>query len=864
MKNLVLLFCIMLIASMSAAEDIQITFENNVLSIENDIIKRDYNTLDTFYPTSFYHKDIEQNLITAPNNTWFKFVINNDTLNSAGYQSHAIRELGHGGKEVDIRLENNDIIIHYLVQIFPGNSLTRERFVVRPRKVPFTMQSVADNIQYIFPIYNLEKATELLEIRLASWNREQLQGANIDAFPLDREWNSGDVSGANLSQCHMYHPAELVHEQSGAGSFKGPILLARNENNSGWLMAYEHGSPDNDTTRDFIKISTGLLLNNATQTGLTAIRGTFTEHETFSPQHPLQTVWVLTGCYSNSDYETGKKLIWDYLYNWQSEKSATRTPMIYYNTWGWQRDDQREFINFADLREKKIGTDIYGDATVYDPANYYNIKGSGGSRKYFSPRDVLRDENRLLKEIDFAHECGVDVFVIDDGWFDWMGDWNVDKRHYDKKLGPIKEKLDGYGMRLGLWMAPFCVHKESETFEKHPEFMAKDSTGAIPRASWGRDMACLVSDFEPYFIEKSKKLIDMGCSYFKWDGIDGQLCYADNHHHGGPNDSPQERAERYGFELINSVTRIAKALTDYKPGLIIVYDVTEKGRNIGLEFFNEGRYFWMNNGASGYDDLSQFRSKSMRTIPYEYNSIVPPVLQTYAVYPHNNSPYKAQHYNLSTAILGGHGIWGDLSELSPEERDFCKLHFNNYKRIAKTASSVRPTETGSIGSSPEVYEQIDSLSAQGQVIAFSGSITSETYQTQYFKTKSFLGVIGHAYHVPGIFGETQTGNSNLEFTFDFTEPDVARNVFVLGNNNFGAYIGRSTCWLKDIQILDDTTMMIESGAPGTINIYWPQSLGAYKITGAAESGSLQTENGDTVIELIIEKPEKITIEKVTI
>ena len=841
-----------------AESDISIQLENNVLTIENSVIRREYNTLENFTPVSFYQKNMYQNLIVQPMENWFRFVIDGDTVENAQYQSHAIRQLANGGIDLVVRLQHGDYILHYTLRMFPHSGLTCEQMNIRPSEKDITFSPLGENDMYRFPIYNLAQATNTQEINLAVWNGEQSPNMDPSAFPGGRSENGENTPGTNLSQCHMYHPRFIPGEQSST-PVKGPVLIANTENNTGWLIAYEHGSPDNDQQRDFLNITLSIHPPHATQASVKAVRGVFTEHEIFTPQKPLQTEWILMGVYEGAQFENGERLLWNYLYKWQSAKTASRIPMIYYNTWGWQRDDQQEYLYLNNVKDKRTGTDIYGDATVYPPLTYTSIRGEGGDRKTLSPRDVLRDRDRLLKEIDYAHECGADVFVLDDGWFDWMGDWNVDY-HFDKELKPIRERLYQYDMRLGLWMAPMCAHKSSKTYGKHPEFMAKDSTGNGIKAGWDREMTCLVSDYEPYFIEKCKHLIDMGCTYFKWDGLDGQYCYAENHHHGGPEDTPEERAERYGYEFINSITRMARALTDYYPDLIIVYDVTEKGRNVGLKFLSQGRYFWMNNGASAYDDLSTYRTKSMRTVPSLYHSIIPSVLQTWAVYPHNNTPFHAGQYNLYSAVLGGNGIWGDLSEMDDAERKACGQFFKNYKRISRTAAAVRPRVTGKIGSSPEIYEQIDPDSAEGQIIAFSGSIMSQTFQTRRIKTAKFLGVLGHAFHMPGIFSNPTMSESRLEFSFDFTEPDAALHAFILGGNTLGAFVGRSTCWLQNIEIANDSTLLIGTGAAGTVNVYWPDALGPYTVRGAMESGSVHTGTG-TVIELNITEPTAFTISK---
>jgi hypothetical protein len=785
------------------------------LTIENKVIKRWFNTRGEFYPNSFFYKKANTECFGPISKNWFEIGVNGHILSSAQYINHKQREMEHGGREINILLQAENVNVNYIIQVFPNSPVTRERLTFSPKDKTISLTAINGHIRLVFPKYTFFNTTKAQEIRLASWNREQMLEVNVNAFPATRDWDPTENKGLNLSQCHMYHPAFLDFSPSEFSSRKCPILIGSDEN-KGWLIAYEHGSPDNDPSRDFLKIATKSF-EGGTTVWVTAERGAYLDNEPVTKQKPFRTVWVDVGVFKGNNLDTGRAAFWDFLYHWQSEHSATRKPLVYYNTWGWQRDDQKEYVNFEQLTETLKGTSVAREPTVYETVTYYNVKGAGGRRKNIAPVDVLRNEERLLREIDYAHQIGADVFVLDDGWFDWVGDWNLNPKAFPDSLGRVKTKLGGYGMRLGFWLAPYCVNENSHTFAEHPEFMAlgKDGNKQMSRnPSWGY-MTCIVSDYTDYFIEKCKRLIDMGATYFKWDGFDGQYCYADSHYHGGAKDDPNARGQRYGYEFINTITQMAHELIEYCPDLVIVYDVTEKDRNVGLEFFSEGRYFWMNNGATWYDDLSTFRAKSMRTVPFKYNQIIPTVLQTFANYPHNDSKYRAQEYNVCTTILGGNGFWGDLSEMRGQERKTVGENIKCYKTVAPTVVATRPKVTGAIGSSPEIYEFVDANKAEGQIIAFSASVIKQTYHTKAINKTGFLGALRHGYELE---------NCRLKFDFEFTEPDSVRQAFILGQNTFGARIEKSTCWLKEIKAENDSVLKIRNGAPGVISVFWPENL----------------------------------------
>ncbi len=842
MKNTLKLLLVLF--SLSHARTV--THQNGVLTLENELVRRRYRTKGDFGPVSFFYKPEKTECLT-PQGHWFRLFIDGKTIDSAEFVRFSQADLSHGGREVTVFLLAGNAELCYIVQIFPDSPIIRERLVVVPAKGELVLTPGDQGPGYVFPACLFSPVTALQEVRLASWNREQLPDADIDAFPVQRHFGPGQGNGANLSQCHMYHPDFIDFSPLEARRSKGPVVVGLSPGRHGWIVAYEHGSPDNDPVRRYLDINT-TPADSLLAVNVTAARGACLPGEKITRDRPFKTVWVLSGVFDGRSFDAGLAALWDFLFHWQSAQRSTRKPLFYYNTWGWQRDDQREYVNFEQLKQTRQGTDIYGDATVYGPLTYYNVSGRGGPRKNLSPRDVLRNEERLLREIDYAHQLGVDVFVLDDGWFDWMGDWNVDTRAFPNGLGPVKKKLDACGMRLGLWMAPFCLHKNSRVYQDFPEYLAVGRDGQNLKGGWNREMACLVSGYADIFIEKSKKLIDMGCTYFKWDGLDGRYCCAGGHDHGGSRHAPPLRGERYGYELINVVTNIAAQLNEYCPDLVIVYDITEKGRHVGLEFFSQGRFFWMNNGASGYDDLSHYRAKSMRTILSLYHRVVPPVLQTFADYPHNASPYFAQMYNVGSSLLGGgHGFWGDLSEMSKRQRQNVGDILRAYKKTAGTVTAVRPHVSGTVGASPEIFEILDPVKSEGEVVAFSGAAGRHTFRSREIDPQRFLGVLRHAYELK---------HNRLEFLFEFTEPDAVRPAFILGRNRFGARVVRSTCWLEDISIKDGV-LTVRNGAPGHITVFWPRTRGAVDVSGVPDF-SLRESGDGVLVDISVTEPGQST------
>ena len=87
------------------------------------------------------------------------------------------------------------------------------------------------------------------------------------------------------------------------------------------------------------------------------------------------------------------------------------------------------------------------------------------------------DEERLLAIARSAHEMGVELFVLDDGWFgrrdaddSSLGDWFVDRRKLPNGLDGLARSITGMGMQFGLWIEPEMMSARSELFAAHPDW----------------------------------------------------------------------------------------------------------------------------------------------------------------------------------------------------------------------------------------------------------------------------------------------------------------------------------------------------------------------------------------------------------
>ena len=87
------------------------------------------------------------------------------------------------------------------------------------------------------------------------------------------------------------------------------------------------------------------------------------------------------------------------------------------------------------------------------------------------------DEAKLLAIATVARDLGIELFVLDDGWFgkrddddSSLGDWFVDKRKLPDGIDGLARKVEALGIKFGLWIEPEMISEHSDLFRAHPDW----------------------------------------------------------------------------------------------------------------------------------------------------------------------------------------------------------------------------------------------------------------------------------------------------------------------------------------------------------------------------------------------------------
>lgn len=135
------------------------------------------------------------------------------------------------------------------------------------------------------------------------------------------------------------------------------------------------------------------------------------------------------------------------------------------------------------------------------------------------------DKNSIVNLAKNAAELGVEMLVMDDGWFgkrdddnSGLGDWFTNENKIGCSLKELVESVNTCGIKFGIWVEPEMVNEDSDLYRKHPDWAF-----TVPGKKPVRSRNQLVLDFSrkevvDYIYDSITKVIESGnIEYIKWD-----------------------------------------------------------------------------------------------------------------------------------------------------------------------------------------------------------------------------------------------------------------------------------------------------------------------------------------------------------
>ena len=134
-------------------------------------------------------------------------------------------------------------------------------------------------------------------------------------------------------------------------------------------------------------------------------------------------------------------------------------------------------------------------------------------------------EERIVEIAKKAKEQGIELFVLDDGWFGkrtseraGLGDWKANPERLPEGITGLAQKVEELGMKFGLWFEPEMVNKDSDLYREHPDWIL-----SVPERRQSQGRYQYVLDFSrkevvDYIYDRMAEILGSGkVSYVKWD-----------------------------------------------------------------------------------------------------------------------------------------------------------------------------------------------------------------------------------------------------------------------------------------------------------------------------------------------------------
>lgn len=130
-----------------------------------------------------------------------------------------------------------------------------------------------------------------------------------------------------------------------------------------------------------------------------------------------------------------------------------------------------------------------------------------------------------IKLAEKAAELGIELFVVDDGWFGernsdhaGLGDWYVNKEKFPNGLTPLIQKVNDLGMDFGIWIEPEMVNENSDLYRQHPEWIYRYQTRRVLEGRYQYMLDLTNPEVISYVIGVIDELLsENNISYIKWD-----------------------------------------------------------------------------------------------------------------------------------------------------------------------------------------------------------------------------------------------------------------------------------------------------------------------------------------------------------
>ena len=284
--------------------------------------------------------------------------------------------------------------------------------------------------------------------------------------------------------------------------------------------------------------------------------------------------------------------------------------------------------------------------------------------------------------IDDAADMGLELFVLDDGWFgnkyprnnarQGLGDWEVNAAKLPAGIDDIASYAVSKGLKFGIWIEPEMVNPKSELAEKHPEWVVGNNgrEQTTTRRQWILDLSNPdVQDFVFGVFDRTMKL-SKHISYIKWDA---------NRHveNVGSDYLGADEQSKFWVKYTQGLYKVYERIRKAYPNVVIQACASGGGRvEYGaLKYHDE---VWTSDNTDAYTRIF---------IQYGMSHIYPSLVMgshVSAVPNHQTGSITPLKFRFDMAMSGRLGMELQPKDLTEEEKVFARKAIANYKEIRST------------------------------------------------------------------------------------------------------------------------------------------------------------------------------------
>lgn len=283
------------------------------------------------------------------------------------------------------------------------------------------------------------------------------------------------------------------------------------------------------------------------------------------------------------------------------------------------------------------------------------------------------DQDKLGGLMHEAAELGVDMFLLDDGWFGnkhprssdnaGLGDWEATKKKLPGGVPALVDSARKAGVKFGIWIEPEMVNPKSELFEKHPDWAI-----TLPNREtyYYRNQLVLdlsnpkVQDFVYGVVERIMKE-NPDIAFFKWD-CNSPITNVYSHYLG------KEQGNLY-IDHVRGVYNVMKRVRDNYPNVPMMLCAGGGGRcdYEALKYFTE---FWCSDNTDPVERLY---------IQWGFSQLFPAKAMCAHVTSWNSRASVKFRTDVASMCKLGFDI--GLKRMNENDRKFCREAVVNYKRL---------------------------------------------------------------------------------------------------------------------------------------------------------------------------------------